>query len=297
MSAPRECSRPSVVLGPGHRGSMAAHAGDHRPGRGHHLPCCASVPTTPLRPGAARAFTLIEVLTVVAILALLAAILLPSLHQARASARRVVCQSNLRQLATAWHYYLEAHQGTFYQRLNADILYGGQIETPPVAAFRHPRPLNRFLHLPAEAGRDAGVYACPGDRTNLSYFEYYGTSYRTNPCLIGRGTLFVPATDPCRDVMLDVSRRIRNLNRSRVSDESRLLLLGDFEWVNHWQFNFPPGPHWHERPGMFNMAFLDGHVEFIRIRKGIHADSGYTTLPFRDLQSDAAACQEEVRDE
>ncbi len=53
-----------------------------------------------------RAFTLIEVLVVVAIIALLVAILLPSLVRAREQARSAQCQSNLRQLASATLMYV-----------------------------------------------------------------------------------------------------------------------------------------------------------------------------------------------
>lgn len=66
-----------------------------------------------------QAFTLIEVLVVVAIIALLSAVLLPSLQKARAQARGVVCSSGVRQLGVGMTMYLNqfkvypAHQWIF----------------------------------------------------------------------------------------------------------------------------------------------------------------------------------------
>jgi prepilin-type processing-associated H-X9-DG protein len=48
-------------------------------------------------------------LVVVAIIAVLVAILLPSLSQARESARRTVCMSNMRQIGLGFAFYLEAN--------------------------------------------------------------------------------------------------------------------------------------------------------------------------------------------
>ena len=58
-----------------------------------------------------RGFTLIELLVVIAIIALLVAILLPSLQQAKALAKLSVCKANLRALTQAWLMYLEEADG------------------------------------------------------------------------------------------------------------------------------------------------------------------------------------------
>ncbi len=54
---------------------------------------------------ALRAFTLVEVLVVIAIVALLVSMLLPALVAARESSRMIACASNLRQFGVAWHGY------------------------------------------------------------------------------------------------------------------------------------------------------------------------------------------------
>jgi prepilin-type N-terminal cleavage/methylation domain-containing protein/prepilin-type processing-associated H-X9-DG protein len=55
------------------------------------------------------AFTLLELLVAIAIIAILAALLLPVLSQARARATAIQCQGNLKQLQLAWQMYVNDH--------------------------------------------------------------------------------------------------------------------------------------------------------------------------------------------
>jgi prepilin-type N-terminal cleavage/methylation domain-containing protein/prepilin-type processing-associated H-X9-DG protein len=72
----------------------------------------------------AAAFTLIEVLVVVAIIALLVAILLPSLSRARELTRRTICLHNEKMLGQAWYLYQIDNKGAF--------IYGGATSNPRI---------------------------------------------------------------------------------------------------------------------------------------------------------------------
>ena len=62
---------------------------------------------------AKKAFTLVELLVVIGIIAVLISVLLPTLGQAKRAAARTTCASNLRQLGVLWHMYANEYKGAF----------------------------------------------------------------------------------------------------------------------------------------------------------------------------------------
>src|SRR3989442_15922974 len=96
-------------------GAFPSYPKSCEPGRGmaNGRPCewgvSAKRRTSPV--AARSAFTLVELLVVIGIIALLVGILLPSLIAARRQARLIACQSNLRQLATACLLHAHDHRG------------------------------------------------------------------------------------------------------------------------------------------------------------------------------------------
>lgn len=240
-----------------------------------------------------RAFTLIELLTVLAVIAVLLAILLPVLQRVRSCARCTACQSNLRQIALAWHAYLDDHNGRFYRaENNCNYTFGGWVGAPLPEGER---VLNPYVGLPRTVPdrKQAQLFACPSDQGGSDYdalsrtaFGYFGNSYETNHLLIGPSTA-LPSwrSEPWQTIFARINETGRSLRQEGIQDPAGLVLVGDHNWRNQWDpLNlWYCGRAWHERPHCYNLAFLDGHIDLIEIRKGICLSGSYRIHPSAQL--------------
>ena len=66
------------------------------------------------------AFTLIEMLVVIAIIGILAAMLLPTLALGKARAKRIQCISNLRQTGVAFQMFANDHSGRYPMQVSTN---------------------------------------------------------------------------------------------------------------------------------------------------------------------------------
>jgi prepilin-type N-terminal cleavage/methylation domain-containing protein len=92
-----------------------------------------SKPHHPTRQYSIHAFTLVELLVVIGIIAVLVAILLPALNRAREQANLIDCQSRLRQMGQALGIYVTEHQGYLPY---GDVRYDPTSTTPWMAGIQ-----------------------------------------------------------------------------------------------------------------------------------------------------------------
>jgi len=116
-----------------------------------------------------KAFTLVELLVVISVIALLMAILVPVLGKARAAASRTTCKSNLRQIGVAFRAYLDD---------NRDIMppacdYPWDITDTNDPGYRP--PITNFLKPLLQEPK---VFICKADIDKKYYLRVGGTSYQ-----------------------------------------------------------------------------------------------------------------------
>lgn len=218
-----------------------------------------------------RLFSLVELLIVIAIIAILAGLLLPALNRAREKAHAIACTGNLKQLGQAGNLYTGDYDGYIVPGATAPTnpLNMGEADATWLAALR------KYLGcaLPAvgygqklfQQASDLKVGVCP---SSPERFGYGHNSW-------GLGLL----ADPAQPAGSSQNRAVK---LSAVSKSSTILFLGDnfrakySEAFNrkfsNWAAWLAPGSHGYENDwsSLFfvhtnaaNVLYLDAHVGII----------------------------------
>lgn len=236
-------------------------------------------------------FTLIEVLVVVSIIALLIAILLPSLGRARSQARMVSCQSNLKQLTMAFLVYAAEYKNRLpgaSKDANADWLGGSNQGGPSL----QPRNGTVFKHM----GRSTEAYTCPDDVIKRDYttndsLKPCDYSYTSNALVSGAATEFLSGAHYPTKAPFD-----RDDHRSDMSPFEGVPVLieedpywylakiDDSTWCNedtiadrHLKFG--------SNPGQANIGYHDGHVSRVRFKPPPSHLSSYPLAQYFNAKS------------
>ena len=248
-----------------------------------------------------RAFTLLELAISLALVAMLLAVLVPTLSNARQTAHREQCANNQRRFGEAWQTWLADHDQQFpHVPVQPGWFYAGmRFSSADGSAFPdYQRPLNAYLPLARTRDFSHVVCACPADQGitdpdtsagtgGRTAFRSFGNSYRANAVLMDPSRLISASTaslddhDSAVEAQSDrmfersteatpqiapVADELRGLAKVAITaSPSRLVVMGDPVWYEVAE-DTGRSADWHGQRHAGNLLFLDGSVRFLSIR-------------------------------
>jgi prepilin-type N-terminal cleavage/methylation domain-containing protein/prepilin-type processing-associated H-X9-DG protein len=244
-------------------------------------------------PRTGSAFTLIELLVVVAIIAILAAMLLPALARAKAKGQSASCLNNLKQLQVAWKMYEGDHNDYFPPNISRNNLLGYALSISNswvLGNVQHDLDNSNLISGTLYSyAASAAIYHCPADHAtvpgsasvlhNRSYsadgwlgsdFIDYGLGHWPDPKQVPAGYIF-----KTRASLIGIpgpSDLFTFIDDNEQTIDDGLFVIG----IVHW-YDYPADRH---SQGA-NLSFLDGHVEHHKWShpKAIHGFWPYSMDP------------------
>ena len=198
-----------------------------------------------------RGFTLTDLLVVVAVLSVLAAITLPLVARARAKSQLEQCKANLQQIGRAVLLYAEDHKKT---------LPALQQNRPPGPWWWYKDQVKGYLGLKGPSSPGDKFFACPNDRgygeAGAAPVPYRADKKHNYTSYVFNG------------VILPGVPNIAGWELSSVREPSRTLLV--LEWTTHAPLSWHRSKTGKANAPFYNDAesvvtFVDGHVDFIKI--------------------------------
>jgi prepilin-type N-terminal cleavage/methylation domain-containing protein/prepilin-type processing-associated H-X9-DG protein len=168
-------------------------------------------------------FTLVELLVVMAIIACLVSLLLPSLATVRQKADTIKCTSNMRQIGVAVNLYVSDHSE------RTPIIE----PWPSQPVYSSTDGAQTMLQSLATYGVTSAALQCPSDLKGPNYYAKEGSSYQWFPGASNQNTHSVTNFFP------------RMTSQNQTLPMSKLMLAFDYSGVHN---------------GQYNVLFGDGHV-------------------------------------
>jgi prepilin-type N-terminal cleavage/methylation domain-containing protein/prepilin-type processing-associated H-X9-DG protein len=217
-----------------------------------------------------KAFSLIELLVAIAVIAILAALLLPALAQSRQAAKRVTCISNLRQLGIAGQLYWDDNDGECFRwrsATNAQLYWFGWMSGSGPEGTRVFDATVGALY-PYVQGR--GVEICPSLEYHLGEFKLkangpaYGYGYNLHLSQSSLARPPVRITQLRRPVQTTFLADAAQVNDFQAPASPENPMIEEWYYVsaqtNFTASSYYPNGHFRHRPRA-SVVFCDGHVD------------------------------------